>query len=73
MIRRLYKATFPFWMRRKFANSKRQFEKLAELWKVTPSDCRAQLLTEFILFPKDFERRFSEEMRFQFNTLSRWQ
>lgn len=73
MFRRLYYIAFPYHLRSKLQDCKRQFEKLAELWKVTPADCRGQLLSEFVLRPNDFERRFAEEVNFQFNTMTRWQ
>jgi hypothetical protein len=72
VLHKLYRIALPLSMRYKFANCKRQFEKLATLWKVTPSDCRGQLLTEFVLRPADFERRFAEEADFRSNTMLRW-
>jgi hypothetical protein len=71
-MKKMYWIAFPYSFRIRLTNTKRQFQKLAELWKVTPADCRGQLLTEFVLRPVDFENRFAEEVEFQLNTAMRW-
>jgi hypothetical protein len=41
------------------------FQKFAVLWKVTPKDCKFDLICEFCMNAAAFERRFQEERDFQ--------
>jgi hypothetical protein len=45
---------------------------LRELWSVTPSDCRAALIGEFIFNPNALKARYFEEINYQRNLRSRW-
>lgn len=47
-------------------------KKFIKLWKVTPADCLAQLIIEFVLMPKTFEARYRNEIIFQNNLRSGW-
>jgi hypothetical protein len=44
-----------------------------ELRKITPRDCRKELLKELISSPQDLRDRYRREMKFRDDMGSRWQ
>ncbi|MEA3463897.1 MAG: hypothetical protein U9R14_02380 [Patescibacteria group bacterium] len=48
------------------------FGMLRELWGVTPSDCRAAIIGEFIFNPNALKNRYYQEKHFQSNLKNRW-
>jgi hypothetical protein len=51
---------------------KSAFAMLAELWKTTPSDCRAALIGEFLFDPAAFRNRYFQEQYFRESLKNRW-
>ena len=43
-----------------------------KLWKVTPSDCKINLVREFVFSPDLLRRRFQNEINFQERLKSHW-
>lgn len=48
------------------------FRMIRDLWKVAPTDCRAELLYEFIFEPQALRNRWREEERFRENMNKAW-
>lgn len=44
-----------------------------KLRKITPKDCRGELLQELFFSPRDLRERYEEEMKFKDDMNSRWQ
>lgn len=47
-------------------------KKFLLLWKITPSDCKWDLIIEFILYPDKFKQRYLNEITFKTNMKNRW-
>ncbi|MFA6161686.1 MAG: hypothetical protein WCT54_01005 [Patescibacteria group bacterium] len=45
---------------------------LRRLWPITPEDCRAALVGEFIFSPRRLRQRYAEECDFHHNLDNRW-
>jgi hypothetical protein len=56
-----------WWMR-----LKADWYAFTEMWDIVPSDCRLELIKEFLFNPQSLRNRFQEEIRFTQN-IRKWE